>query len=57
VIILCPFERIKVWLMTARKTSKMTDFFIRFNYRALFDGILPVFLKQSISWVTYLGAT
>ncbi len=56
-IILCPFERIKVWLMTARKTSKMTDFFIRFNYRALFDGILPVFLKQSISWVTYLGAT
>ena len=43
--------------MTAHLSLKMRQFFYIFNIRALFDGILPVFYKQTISWVTYLGGT
>lgn len=35
----------------------MRQFFKLQKVKALFDGMLPVLLKQTISWVTYLGAT
>jgi hypothetical protein len=56
--IICPFERIKVWLMTAHLKSKgIRSFFSTFPIKSLFDGFTPVFLKQLISWVTFIGAS
>jgi hypothetical protein len=43
--------------MTATKTSKIREFFQKLSFRALFDGMLPVLIKQTIAWVSFLGAT
>jgi hypothetical protein len=59
VAIICPFEKLKVWMMTKRhdKAGGIFQFFKTFPMSRLFDGIYPVFWKQMISWVTFLGAT
>ena len=43
--------------MTAQKNEKIREFFKICNRKSFFDGIGPVFFKQMISWMTYLGAT
>jgi hypothetical protein len=55
--IITPFERLKVWLMTATKTSKIREFFYKLTIKRLFDGMIPVLIKQTIAWVSFLGAT
>jgi hypothetical protein len=42
--------------MTAKKKSTYKQFFSLFTVKALFDGMVPVFYKQTLSWVSFLGA-
>jgi hypothetical protein len=55
-VVICPFERIKIWLMTSPEYVKFSKFFQLQALRSLFDGFLPVMLKQSVSWVSFLGS-
>jgi hypothetical protein len=43
--------------MTATKTSRIREFFQKLSLKALFDGMVPVLIKQTIAWVSFLGAT
>lgn len=44
--------------MTAHLKQKgLRSYFSAFPFKSLFDGITPVFWKQMISWITFLGAT
>lgn len=40
--------------MTSPEYQKFGNFFHMQNIRNLFDGLLPVLLKQSVSWVSFL---
>ena len=68
-IILCPFERLKTYFMTARSLRQgarhieadqrlnIATFFQESNkglIRSLFKGIGPLFLRQSIAWNGFL---
>jgi hypothetical protein len=70
-VILCPFERLKTYFMTARSLrndgrhaeegAKVTlSTFIKESdsglVRSLFKGVGPLFLRQSIAWVCFLQA-
>jgi hypothetical protein len=54
-VVVCPFERVKVWLMTSPEYQRFGNFF-QLHLRSLFDGLLPVLLKQSVSWVSFLAS-
>jgi hypothetical protein len=54
--VICPFERIKIWLMTSPEYRQFSSFFRLQALRSLFDGFLPVMVKQSVSWVSFLGS-
>ena len=43
--------------MTSEQKMKSINFFKSHNFRSLFDGIYAVLLRQSISWVSFLGST
>lgn len=43
--------------MTATKTTKIREFFYKLTIKRLFDGMVPVLIKQTIAWVSFLGAT
>ncbi len=54
-LIICPLERLKVWMMTSEKKIKIRHYF-NINIKSLFSGLLPVFTKQIVSWVTFLAS-
>lgn len=54
--IICPFERIKVWLMTSPDYRSLLAYFKAKHLPALFDGFLPLMTKQTLSWVSFLGS-
>lgn len=54
--IICPFERIKVWMMTTPTYQQLFSFFKISTLKSLFDGFGPVVLKQTVSWVSFLGS-
>lgn len=69
--IICPFERLKTYFMTARglrADSRVLEEGQKLNintfvkdsqmglFRSLFKGIGPLFLRQSIAWVCFLQA-
>lgn len=54
-IIICPFERIKVWLMTSRVRQGYINFAQQNSIRSLLDGFSPVLIRQLLSWVSFLG--
>jgi hypothetical protein len=54
--IICPFERIKVWLMTSPEYRQFFSYFRVATVKTIFDGFFPVMLKQTVSWVSFLGS-
>jgi hypothetical protein len=54
-IIICPLERLKVWLMTSSSNTSYKSFWRMKNLGSLFDGFWPVILKQTLSWASFLG--
>jgi len=55
-IIVCPLERLKVWLMTSSFNTSYKAFWELKTIWSLFDGFGPVILKQTLSWVSFLGS-
>jgi hypothetical protein len=62
-MIICPLERIKVWIMTNYKDNRsITTFFTNRNeksiplFRDLFKGSTVSILRSAASWVSYLVA-
>lgn len=58
VLLLCPLERLKVWLMTAYQQDKNLGNFFR-NYQGqwiveLFRGLSFSYQRQAFSWVSFL---
>lgn len=55
--IICPLERIKVWLMTAPNSS-LREFFKELkSSKELLTGINALLIRQTLSWVSFLGFT
>lgn len=54
--IICPFQRIKVWLMTTKQVSGYSHFLKLSSLKTLFNGFTPVVAKQTLSWVSFLGS-
>lgn len=54
--ILCPLERIKVWVMTTEKNKKIVSYFKENNFSMgnLFKGIKISFVRSAASWISYL---
>ena len=53
--IICPLERVKTWLMTAPLSSLLGFLKQKQALTELFSGVSPLMLRQSVSWVTFLG--
>jgi flagellar biosynthesis protein FlhB len=53
--ILCPLERVKVWLMTSETLTGYKSFWKLMAFKSLFRGFWPVLTKQILSWVSFLG--
>lgn len=56
-IIICPLERLKIWLMTAPHYFKLQQFISQSKMQDLFCGLTPLMLRQVVSWVSFLSAT
>lgn len=56
-VIICPLERLKVWLMTSPQCSQLTQFFSQTGPQDLFRGLTPLMLRQITSWVSFLSST
>ena len=54
-VIICPLQRIKVWLMTSYSNTNYTAFWKLSTLRRLFDGFIPVVNRQLLSWISFLG--
>ncbi len=58
--IITPLERIKVWLMTHYKSKRGLLYFFTKNRKGLglqlMAGLRPVYVKQMVSWITFLVA-
>ena len=55
--ILCPLERLKVWVMTVDRKNGIISYFSQkdiFLFRDLFKGLKVSFLKSAASWTSYL---
>lgn len=56
--VICPLERLKVWLMTSQTKNESILRFFSNNKghitRSLFRGLLPTYAKQMTSWSTFL---
>lgn len=55
--LLCPLERIKVWLMTAPEPGFKNFYFYITGIQDLYSGAVAMLLRQTLSWVTFLGLT
>lgn len=54
-VIICPLERVKVWLMTSYCNIRYKSFWDWVTLRNLYDGFQPLLVKQVLSWVSFLG--
>ena len=61
--ILCPAERLKVYLMTNNVIKSDQSLFKRFQadsqgglIRELYRGYIPLFTRQAVAWITFLVA-
>lgn len=58
VFIICPFDRMKVFMMTSNSNASMIGSYIQENKNNLkfsfFKGLEPSFWRYNISWVTFL---
>ncbi|CAF2972002.1 unnamed protein product [Rotaria sp. Silwood2] len=59
ILVISPFERLKVWLMTSPKRISLFKFFrehinSRDITRELYRGTSAVFYRQNVSWITFL---
>ena len=59
-IILCPFERLKTWLMTTN-TNEQTTLKNYFKYQKsiseLYSGFTPLLIRQAFSWISFLACS
>ena len=55
-IIICPLERVKVWLMTTHNNSTLGQYLQAEGVKGLMKGLNAVLLKQTLSWVSFLGS-
>lgn len=57
-LLLCPFERLKVYLMTQDRGNRgLREGFGQGNLmRALFKGYIPLLTRQTVAWVAFLQA-
>lgn len=55
--LMCPLERIKVWLMTAPEPGLKKFYYYITGIQDLYLGALALLLRQTLSWVTFLGLT
>lgn len=59
-VIICPFERIKVWLMTTKSQgdARVTNYYNKnFSIRDLYTGFVSLLLRQGLSWSSFLAST
>jgi hypothetical protein len=61
ILILCPLDRIKIFLMTSKFTASNSSksFYFYHEYktnllRELFRGIEPTFWRSNVSWISFL---
>ncbi|CAF5086654.1 unnamed protein product [Rotaria sp. Silwood1] len=59
ILVINPFERLKVWLMTSPQRISVFEFFqTHINSRGiiqeLYQGMSAVFYRQNVSWITFL---
>lgn len=55
--ILCPLERLKVWLITSPAHTSLSSFFLQSGVtHQLYKGLGPVAARQVTSWVTFLSS-
>ena len=55
--IICPLERIKIWLMTAPKPTFQAFTEDRAGLGDFYKGVNALLMRQTLSWVTFLGFT
>ena len=54
--VLCPLERLKVWLITSPAHTSLRSFFNQTELtHQLYKGLTPVAVRQVTSWVTFLS--
>lgn len=59
-IFICPFERVKVWLMTTQnqeETRYKKYYEKHLSFRDLYTGFTALLLKQGISWSSFLASS
>lgn len=55
--ILCPLERLKVWLITSPAHTSLSAFFLQTGVvHQLYKGLSPVAARQVTSWVSFLSS-
>lgn len=54
---MCPLERLKIWLMTSPKSTIMNFYYQLDHFKELFKGVNALLVRQTLSWVTFLGLT
>jgi len=55
--LLCPLERLKVWLITSPAHTSLSAFFLQAGViHQLYKGLAPVAARQVTSWVTFLSS-
>ncbi|OMJ94700.1 hypothetical protein SteCoe_2036 [Stentor coeruleus] len=54
---MCPLERLKIWLMTSPKSTLMSFYYQIDHFKELFKGVNALLVRQTLSWVTFLGLT
>lgn len=55
--IICPLERVKIWLMTAPKPTFRAFIEERAGLGDFYKGVNALLMRQTLSWVTFLGFT
>lgn len=59
-LIVSPFERVKVWLMTTRTQdeTKLGNYYQKkLTIRDLYTGLVPTIIRQGLSWSSFLAST
>lgn len=55
--IICPLERIKIWLMTSPQPTLKAFLNDGAGLKDFYSGVKPLLMRQSLSWVSFLGFT
>jgi hypothetical protein len=55
--LMCPLERIKIWLMTAPEPGFKYFYHYISGVKDLYIGAVALLYRQTLSWITFLGFT